>query len=105
MVQNNSDPRRSSLNDQSDNDTVQIEAAGSKIHLDKCQLRTIMAGYHDNRDSLAEFLEISPSTLSYKMNERRNATFSLFEVRKMIDRYKMSKDQILDVFFNTSLSD
>lgn len=101
MTENLTAPNRLSGSDQLDDNLV--NPAGSRRHLDKCQLRTIMAGYDDNRDTLAEFLEISPSTLSYKMNERKNSTFSLSEVRKMIDRYKLSNDQILDVFFNTSL--
>lgn len=69
------------------------------FYIDKCRLRTIMAQYNDNRETLANYLNISLSTLSYKMNERQNRTFTLEEIRKIITRYHMSSEQIIDVFF------
>lgn len=68
--------------------------------IDKNKLRTIMAQYKDNRETLARYLDISESTLSYKMNERKTYTFNLAEIRKMIVRYHMTNEQVMEVFFN-----
>lgn len=70
------------------------------LMIDKNKLRTIMAEHKDNRKTLAEYLNISESTLSNKMNERKTYTFNLAEIRKMVARYHMTSDQIIEVFFN-----
>lgn len=70
--------------------------------IDKPRLRTIMGEYRDNRGTLADYLELSTGTLSYKMNETRNACFNLREIRKIIQRYNLTEQQVLDIFFKNS---
>lgn len=68
--------------------------------MNKNLLRSIMVLNYDNNKDLAEYLGISTSTLSCKMNETNGAEFNQSEIRKIKTRYELTPDQIDQIFFS-----
>ncbi len=56
----------------------------------------------DNGNVLAEFLEITPNTLSKK--KRGRAEFTQSEIMKMKERYSLSASSLDEIFFGKELS-
>jgi len=63
-------------------------------------LRSVMVLHDDTNITLAEYLGISDSTLSLKMNETNGAEFTQGEIKKIIQRYNLTAEQTLQIFFN-----
>ena len=61
-------------------------------------LRSIMALHNDTNKSLAEFLGLSEQTVCNKINENETE-FKQGEIAMIIKRYKLSAEQIRDIFF------
>lgn len=59
-----------------------------------------MVLHNDTNITLAEYLGISDSTLSLKMNETNGAEFTQGEIKKIIQRYNLTSEQTLQIFFN-----
>ena len=68
--------------------------------MNKNMLRSVMVLHDDTNITLAEYLGISDSTLSLKMNEVNGAEFTQGEIRKIIKRYNLTAEQTMMIFFN-----
>lgn len=68
--------------------------------MNKNMLRSVMVLHDDTNITLAEYLGISDSTLSLKMNEVNGAEFTQGEIRKIIKRYDLTAEQTMMIFFN-----
>ena len=68
--------------------------------MNKKQLRSVMVLHDDTNQTRAEYLGITDSTLSMKMNETNGAEFTQGEIQKIIDRYNLSAEQTMLIFFN-----
>lgn len=62
-------------------------------------LKSIMVLNGDTIRNLAEYLDISPQSVSDKINER-NTEFKQGEIAMIKERYNLSADQIDAIFFN-----
>ena len=63
-------------------------------------LKSVMVLHGDTQEALAEYLEISSPTLSLKMNETNGAEFTQGEIKKIINRYDLTEEQTMKIFFN-----
>lgn len=71
--------------------------------MNKTLLRSIMLLHGDTNKTLAEFLEISETSVSNKINER-GTEFTQGEISAIADRYSLTAQQIKDIFFNREVS-
>lgn len=68
--------------------------------LNKNQLRSFMALNGDNDGKLAEYLGLSRSRFSAKINETGGAEFNQGEISKIKQRYNLTADEIDSIFFS-----
>lgn len=68
--------------------------------MNKNQLRSVMALNGDNDGKLAEYLGLSRSRFSAKINETGGAEFNQGEISKIKQRYNLNADEIDAIFFN-----
>lgn len=68
--------------------------------MNKNMLKSVMVLHSDTQETLAEYLGISAPTLSLKINETNGAEFNQSEIRKIKTRYKLTPDQIDQIFFS-----
>lgn len=68
--------------------------------MNKKQLRSVMVLHDDTNQTLAEYLGITDSTLSMKMNETNGAEFTQGEIQKIINRYDLTAEQTMLIFFS-----
>ena len=68
------------------------------------KLKSKMALYGDNGGDLADYLGISRSTLSSKMNGTNGAEFVQGEILKIKERYSLTGDEVDEIFFNQQVS-
>ena len=68
--------------------------------LNKNQLRSFMALNGDNDGKLAEYLGLSRSRFSAKINETGGADFNQGEISKIKQRYNLTADEIDSIFFS-----
>ena len=64
--------------------------------VNKHLLRYYIASNNDTTEQLAELLSISRSSLSAKINNKRD--FTICEAAKIADRYKFNQAQFVEVF-------
>lgn len=62
-------------------------------------LKSVMVLNGDTIRDLAEYLRITPQSVSDKINERRTE-FKQGEIAMIKERYNLSADQIDSIFFN-----
>lgn len=62
-------------------------------------LKSVMVLNGDTIRDLAEYLQITPQSVSDKINERRTE-FKQGEIAMIKERYNLSADQIDAIFFN-----
>ncbi len=67
--------------------------------MNKALLKAAMAEHGDTQNSLAEAMGISLSRLNAKINERNQAAFNQQEIAFIRDRYKLSNDRAMAIFF------
>ena len=72
--------------------------------MDLKKLKSKMALYGDNGGDLADYLGISRSTLSYKMNGTNGSEFVQGEILKIKERYSLTGDEVDEIFFNKQVS-
>lgn len=72
--------------------------------MNKNLLRSIMALHGDNDTTLAEFLLISRSRFSAKINETNGAEFTKREITKIKEKYELTWEQVIDIFFIPKVS-
>lgn len=67
-------------------------------------LRVYMKRFGDTRATLAKALGINEHTLYMKMREHRgenrNQQFTQAEIRAIVERYSLTPDQIMEIFFS-----
>jgi hypothetical protein len=68
--------------------------------MNKNQLKSIMVLHGDTGGSLAEYLGISESRFSAKINETSGAAFTQKEICKIKQKYNLSADDVDSIFFN-----
>ena len=68
--------------------------------MNKNQLRSFMALNGDNDGKLAEYLGLSRSRFSAKINETGGAEFNQGEISKIKQRYNLTADEIDSIFFS-----
>jgi DNA-binding Xre family transcriptional regulator len=66
--------------------------------LNKNMLRSVMVLHDDTNNDLAEYLGISASTLSCKMNETNGAEFTQGEIKRIKTRYHLTAEQVDNIF-------
>ncbi len=71
--------------------------------MNKALLRSIMFLHGDTNKTLAEFLGISETSVSNKINES-GTEFKQCEISAIVDRYHLTAQQIKDIFFNREVS-
>lgn len=62
-------------------------------------LKSIMALHNDTIRDLADFLGITPNSVSNKINEN-GTEFKQGEIAQIKERYNLSADQVDDIFFS-----
>lgn len=65
--------------------------------MQKNELRSFMAKYGDNNQTLAEALGITSPALSVKLNGK--SAFSTKHIKIIIDRYDLSGEDVTRIFF------
>lgn len=72
--------------------------------MNKAKLKSVMVLHQDTNETLAAYLGISQQSFSYKINEKKlpsgqKAEFTQGEIRKMIDKYNLTPDDVDAIFF------
>lgn len=73
--------------------------------MNKALLKSIMALYDDTMSDLADYLCLTPQSVSYKMNEKimpsgKKAEFGQGEIKRIKERYNLSPEEVENIFFN-----
>jgi len=63
-----------------------------------------MKFYGDIYNDLAQYLGISLSRVTAKINETSGAEFNQGEIRKIRNRYKLSDEEVISIFFTEDVS-
>lgn len=72
--------------------------------MNKNRLMSVMRLHGDTGKELAEYLGISRSTLSSKMNETHGAEFTQGEIKSIKEKYKLNAEDIDLIFFGLKVS-
>jgi len=72
--------------------------------MNKNLLRSKMVAHGDTGGDLAKALGISRVTISMKINNTNGADFTQGEIKKIIDRYNLSMDEVEAIFFGRIVS-
>ena len=67
--------------------------------MNKELFRSIMVLNNDTNKSLADYLEVSEQTVCNKINEN-GTEFKQGEIAKIQKRYKLTPEQVSNIFFN-----
>lgn len=68
------------------------------MKINKNLLKSKMALYGDNNETLAEALGISPQRLSAKINGTNNAEFTQSEIQIIKERYNLTDNEVVEIF-------
>lgn len=68
--------------------------------MNKNLLTSFMAKFGDTQETLAEALSLSTSRFNAKINERDGAAFDQIEMQVIINRYNLSAEEAMSIFFN-----
>ena len=72
--------------------------------MNKNRLRSIMVFYGDTSETLANYLGISQSSFSKKLNEKSTAGFTQPEIMRIKEKYSLSGEEIDRIFFGNTVS-
>lgn len=72
--------------------------------LNKKELEAEMKRFGDTGGTLANFLGIARGTFSAKLNETNGAEFTQGEIAKIKERYSLSPESVIIIFFNQKVS-
>lgn len=72
--------------------------------MNKNMLKSVVAANGDNYSILADYLGITVSTLSKKVNEKCKAGFNQPEIMMIKNRYSLSADDVDTIFFTNEVS-
>jgi hypothetical protein len=73
-----------------------IKEGGDTVNI---KLKDIIYLNRDTQGSLADALGISPCRLSHKIHGKDNGQFTQREIKAIIERYKLSAEEVMDIFF------
>ena len=71
--------------------------------MDSQKLKGMIVTFDGNQENLAKAMGMSLSRLNAKINET-DAEFTKTEIEFIRDRYKMSRKQVMDIFFTNPVS-
>lgn len=71
--------------------------------MDSQKLKGMIVTFDGNQENLAKAMGMSLSRLNAKINET-GAEFTKTEIEFIRDRYKMSRKQVMDIFFTNPVS-
>lgn len=71
--------------------------------MDSQKLKGLIVAFDGNQEKLAKAMGLSLSRLNAKINET-GAEFTKTEIEFIRDRYKMSRKQVMDIFFTNPVS-
>lgn len=63
-------------------------------------LKNEMKQYGDTDETLSKALNINPHTLYLKMRETGERQFTQEEIKIIVERYKLTPDNVVKIFFN-----
>ena len=72
--------------------------------MNKRKLESVMRLNGDTGTSLAEFLNMARATFSAKINETNGAEFKQSEIAMIKEKYALSSDDIVAIFFDNTVS-
>lgn len=72
--------------------------------MDIKRLKAKMIIFGDTGENLAEYLNISRTTLSAKMSPNNASDFTRKEIQKIKERYHMTAEEVDNIFFNFKVS-
>lgn len=72
--------------------------------MNKRILKSKMELFGDTGKELSEYLKISRSRLSSKMNKTGGAEFTQGEIMAIKERYKLTVEEVNDIFFSKQVS-
>jgi len=72
--------------------------------MDIKKLKAKMAYFGDTGLNLAQYLSISRTTLSCKMNETNGAEFTQGEIQKIKEKYNLTPEEVDEIFFGKQVS-
>lgn len=72
--------------------------------MNKLRLESVMHLHGDTGTSLARFLNMARTTFSAKINETKGAEFTQGEIAMIKEKYSLSADDIVAIFFDTEVS-
>lgn len=72
--------------------------------MNKLKLESVMKLHGDTGTSLAKFLDMSRTTFSAKINETNGAEFTQGEIATIKEKYSLSPDDIVSIFFDEQVS-
>lgn len=72
--------------------------------MNKLRLESVMKLHGDTGTSLAKFLRIARTTFSAKINETNGAEFTQGEIAKIREKYSLSPEDVIAIFFNQEVS-
>ena len=70
--------------------------------MNKPLMKSILARNNDTQNSLAELLGLPQSAVSNRMNGK--VDFKLSEITRIRNRYKLTAEETVDVFFTEAVS-
>lgn len=71
--------------------------------MNKNALKGLIVSHDGKQEVLAEAMGLSLSRLNAKITEN-NAEFTKSEIEFIRDRYKLSRKQVMDIFFSNNVS-
>lgn len=83
---------------------VSFEDTRKEETMNKRLLKSTMVAHGDTQVMLAEYLGITPFTLSKKINEKQKAGFTQPEISKIKEKYGLSPEDIDAIFFDLEVS-
>ena len=72
--------------------------------MNKLKLESIMRLHGDTGTSLAKYLGMARPTFSAKINATNGAEFTQGEIAMIIEKYSLSPDDVVVIFFDNKLS-
>lgn len=72
--------------------------------MNKKLLRSKMALFGDNYKSLADYIGVTEQTFGNKVNEYRGSEFTQGEILAIRERYKLSDEEVINIFFDEEVS-
>lgn len=67
--------------------------------MDKFKLLGLIRSNKMTCSDLAKEMHITNATFSTKINEKRGSEFKRAEIKHIIDRFALTADQVMDIFF------